>query len=86
MRDPAGLLASEAEGQVAVDTILPQILAAGGVTAVLWWRMAQVEKEVLRLRDSRHELHTSVARVEGAVATLTDIVSRALNPNREASP
>lgn len=54
------------------DLLTPVGVAVVG--ALLWWRMSRVESEVLRLRDGRHEVNNAVARMEGAVNTLHDVV------------
>lgn len=35
------------------------------LVALLWWRMRNIEKEVMRLRDDRHSLGNKVATLKG---------------------
>lgn len=67
---------------VAVMLATPAGVAVVG--ALLWWRTGRVESEVLRLRDDRHKLGNDVARMQGTVETLGELVRTVLTNNRGA--
>lgn len=44
------------------------------VGALLWWRVGNVEREVSKLRDVKHELNNAVAELKGGVHMLEKLV------------
>lgn len=63
--------------QIAVVLASPFVAALVGV--LLWWRMGQVEKEVARLRDTKQEMQVEIARMQGAVASMREMLTEVLH-------
>ncbi len=52
------------------------------VGALLWWRVGNVEREVLKSRTDRQELRGTVAELKGTVQTLTSLFTDWFNSGR----
>lgn len=63
---------------VQIGLLLATPTAVAVVGALLWWRMGRVEREVHELRNDRVADGLSVAKMQGTVETLRDIVMQAI--------
>lgn len=53
------------------------------VGALLWWRVGNTEREVRELRTMRHDVNNSLAKLQGTVSSLENIVIQVLSANRK---
>lgn len=70
-----------------MEGLIPPLLTPVGVAvvgALLWWRIGHVEKEVGKLRTDRHELGNDVAKMQGTVETLKEVVIDVLRATKAA--
>lgn len=49
------------------------------VGALLWWRVGNVEREVTKLRDQKHEDASTIAALKGSVDLMERLVSDLVN-------
>lgn len=62
--------------QIAVMLASPLVVAVVGV--LLWWRVGQMEKEIVRLRETKEAMALDVARMQGAIDSLRSLFTEVL--------